>query len=611
MADELLPYYEKELAYIRQQGGRFAKEHPKIAGRLGISTDTIEDPHVSRLIESVAYLNARIHHKLQDDFPELSDALLTVLFPHYQCPIPSMSIAHFIPSQDQLEGSYALPAKTLLETEQFQGENCKYSTVYDTELLPINVINACLLSRPFSTPGANNIRGAGGVLHLKLQSYNDTISIADLRPKRLRFYLKGQALHIYPLYEMLMNETQQIVITTSENDLHPIYAGNNLLKPVGFAEHEGLLPYPPTSHMGYRLLTEFFVFPEKFLFIDIDGIDKYIPAHAGSELNIYIYINQSNLELEHNINAHTFMLGCTPVINLFEHKADPIKVDHTQTEYQIIPDIRRPQGLEVYSVNNVIAANSDGSQTPFAPLYGLKHEHLNFTHEAFWFAARRSAKLGVQTRDDATDMFLTLVDLAFNPNIPNDKTLLIDTLCSNRNLPAKLPYSLDQPKLQCISAAPPCEKIRLLTQPTINIRPPLRNSARWRLLSHLNLNHLSITGTKDGTNALKEMLRLYDFKESSASRALIDSIVSLSARGVNAPLNIDGRTTLCRGIELELVLEDAHFTGNSSFLFASVLEHFFGLYCSINSFTRLLVKRKNKEGFLKKCSPRAGEKTLL
>ena len=611
MADELLPYYEKELAYVRQLGARFAKEHPKIAGRLGISPDTIEDPHVSRLIESFAYLNARIHHKLHDDFPELSDALLSVLFPHYQCPIPSMSIAQFIPDQDQLEGNYDLPARTLLETEQFQGETCKFSTVYDTELLPLVVEEASFLGRPFATPGANSVRGAGGVLRLRLRSFNEAINIAELGPKRLRFYLKGQAQHIYPLYEMLMNECQQIVITTTETDVNPIFAGKHLLKPVGFAEHEGLLPYPATSLLGYRLLTEFFVFPEKFLFIDLDGLDKYIPAHTTSELNIYIYLNQSNIELEHNINAQTFMLGCTPVINLFEHKADPIKIDHTREEYQIVPDIRRPQGFEIYSVDKVTATDSDGSQTPFIPLYGLKHEHLDFNHESFWFTNRRSAKLGIQARDDATDVFLTLVDLAFNPNIPDDKTLLIETQCSNRNLPAKLPYSLEQPKLQCINAAPPCEKIRFLIQPTVCIRPPLRDGARWRLLSHLNLNHLSITGAKDATNALKEILRLYDFKDSSASRALIDSIVSISTRAVNAPLNIDGRTTLCRGLEMELLIDDLHFTGSSSFLFASVLEHFFGLYCSINSFTRLLVKRKNKEGFLKKCSPRAGEKTLL
>lgn len=611
MADELLPYYEKELAYIRQMGAEFAKEHPKIAGRLGISTDTIEDPHVSRLIESFAYLNARIQHKLDDDFPEISDALLATLFPHYQRPIPSMAIVQLVPNQDQLQASYTLLAQTVLETEQFQGENCRFTTVYDTELLPLSVTDASLVGRPFATPGANAVRGAGGVLRLRLQTFNDAINLHTLRPNRLRFYLKGQPQHIHPLYEMILNECQQLVIATSESDTNPVFLGKNAIKAVGFCETQSLLPYPASSFSGYRLLNEFFIFPEKFMFIDVEGIANHIPARATTELNLYFYLNRSEVELEHNVNKNTFALGCTPIVNLFSHKADPIKIEHTELEYQIIPDARRPKGYEIYSIDNVVASSAAGIQEKFLPFYGLKHEHLDLKTQSFWFAARRHAKLGYSQRDEGTDLFLSLVDLNFNPNLPEDRTLLIETTCSNRDLPAKLPFNLDQPKLQCINAAPPCEKIRCLTQPTAAIRPPLRDGARWRLLSHLNLNYLSITGSHNAKDALKEILRLYDFKDSSATRALIDSIQSLKARSVSAPLNIGGRATLCRGIEIEIEIDDAHFTGSSSFLFATVLEHFFGLYCSINSFTRLLVKRKNKEGYLKKCPPRAGEKTLL
>ncbi len=203
------------------------------------------------------------------------------------------------------------------------------------------------------------------------------------------------------------------------------------------------------------------------------------------------------------------------------------------------------------------------------------------------------------------------MDLQFNPNIPHDQTLLIDTTCSNRDLPSKLPYNLDQPKLQCVNGAPPCSKIRFITQPTAAARPPLRNRARWRLLSHLNLNYLSLTGRDDPTKALKELFRLYDFKESSISRAQVESIHSVKARAISAPLTIDGRATMCRGIEVEVEFDDSQLSGSSSYLFASILEHFFGLYCSINSFTRLLVKIKSKEGYLKKCPPRAGAKVLL
>ena len=161
MADELLAYYEKELAFIRHMGAEFAKEHPKIAGRLGINEDIIEDPHVSRLIEGFAYLNARIQHKLDDDFPELSDAMLNVIFPHYLRPIPSMSIVHFSPDREQLESSYTISAGTLLETEQYQGESCVFSTVYPTEMLPIEIKSAVLLGLPFSTPGAARDRARG------------------------------------------------------------------------------------------------------------------------------------------------------------------------------------------------------------------------------------------------------------------------------------------------------------------------------------------------------------------------------------------------------------------------------------------------------------------
>lgn len=610
MSDELLPYYEKELAYVRQQGARFAEEHPKIAGRLGVSSDTIEDPHVSRLIESFAYLNARVHHKLDDDFSEISDALLGVLYPHYQRPLPSMSIVQFVPDREQLEGGYTIPARTLLETDQFQGENCRFTSIYDTEIFPLVVEEAKLLGRPFATPGANEARGANGVLHLRLKTFNETLNLQEIQPEKLRFFLKGQPQHINPLYELLFNECIQLAVANSEADVNPTYLPRETIKPVGFAESEGLLPYPASAFLGYRLITEFFAFPEKFLFFDLTGL-KSSMVKLKQEINIYIYLKSSSTELERNLSASNFVLGCTPVVNLFEHQADPIKLDHKIAEYPLVPDMRRPLGYEVYSVDQVTGLSSGGERHEFVPLYGIKHQQIDLNNRAYWFAKRQSAKLGTGNRDDATDVLLSLVDLQLNPNLPDDKTLLIKTTCSNRNLPEKLPFSTEQPRLQCVEGSPPCEKIRCLIQPTRALRPALGKGARWRFLSHLNLNQLSLGGSRDALAALKEILRLYDFKDSSASRAIIESIIALDIHAMSAPLAVDGRTALCRGLEISLTIDDAQLSGSSSYLFATVLEHFFGLYCSVNSFTRLVARRKNKEGYLKKCSPRAGEKVLL
>jgi len=611
MADELLPYYEKELAFIRQLGAEFSKEQPKIAGRLGINADTIEDPHVSRLIESFAYLNARIQHKLDDDFPELSDSLLNVLFPHYQRPIPSMTIIKFEPDPEQLDSKYTVPGRSLLETDLFQGERCHFTTIYPTELLPIKVTSAKVMGRPFVTPGSTEAKGAECVLKISLSTFTDDIDFSSLNLEKIRFYLKGQSQHINPLYKLLLSNCINVVLANSENDTAPIYLGKDCIKSVGFEEDEGILPYPPSSFTGYRLLTEYFIFPEKFMFIDIAELANKIPDSFGNKLSLYLYLDTSDIELEHNINNETFVTGCTPAINLFKQKTDPIKLDHTQQEYQIIPDVRRPSGFEVYSVDKVTATSTDGDQEEFHPIYGLSHEHQNTDSHSFWFASRRNAKMGNFQRDDATDVFISLVDLNFNPNYPYDRILLIDSTCSNRSQPAKLPFNNQQPRFQCVDSSPPCLKIHCITKPTITVHPPLRNEARWRLLSHLNLNHLSLTGHDNATESLKEILRLYDFSESAVTRALISSIDNVNAHPISAPLNIDGRAALCRGIEVDITLDDTQLAGSSSYLFASILEHFFGLYCSINSFTRVLVRLKNKEGYLKKCPPRAGKKILL
>ena len=449
------------------------------------------------------------------------------------------------------------------------------------------------------------------MLKLSLKTFSKDINFADLAVDKLRFYLKGQAQHINPLYEMLLNDCNRTFMAISEQDTQPVDLGIKAIQPVGFSTSEGMLPYPDSSFIGYRLLTEYFAFPEKFMFIDIVGLADKLAEHHSDSLDFYIYLNESNVELEHNISKATFNLGCTPVVNLFAHSADPIKLEHTQHEYKVTPDSRRSTGYEVYSIDQVTASSYYGDDVDFLPFYGMNHEQQESNSHAFWFAARRNAKLDTYDRDEGTDVFLSLVDLSFNPNIPEDRTITIETTCSNRDLPQKLPYSVGESQLQCTDSAPPCSAIRYLMQPTAVIRPPLRDHARWRLISHLNLNFLSITGGSDACLALKEILRLYDFKGSAVTRTLIESITQVQAKPISAPLTIDGHTAMCRGIEITVNIDDSLLSGSSVFLFSTVLEHFFGLYCSINSFTRLLIKTKNKEGYLKKCPPRAGEKILL
>jgi len=616
MSDELLQLYEKELAFLRQSGAEFANSHPKIAGRLRISGDVVEDPHVSRLLEGVAYLNARIQKKLEDDFPSYSDALLTNLYPHYLRPIPSMAITQFQPEAD-LDAVMDIPKSSLIESESFHGKSCQFQTAFDSQLVPIKVSKARLQERPFVTPGANDIQNSEGVIHLQLETFSSDVNFSDLNLDHLRFHLKGQAQHIYPLYELLLNQVEQIVVTTNSSDVKDVtntqipykLVKPTQLKPVGFEENEGLLPYPPHSFIGYRLLTEFMSFPEKFMFFDLCDLKKWLPQDTN-KVNLYIYTKTGNQELERHLNSEYFALNCTPVINLFPHRAEPISLEHEQSDYKVIPDARYPEHYEVYSIDKVIGLSGTGNKVEYKPFYGLNHSDIKRNEQRFWHSERRSTNDGEFGNEPGSEIDLSLVDLNFKVAEATDETISVHTLCFNRNTPEKLPFGNGQPHFKFVDLGIMLKSIDTLTRVTSTIRPPQGNGARWRLISHLSLNHLSLDG-ENAADKLKEMLSLYDYTDTAASRALINSIQNIQTRSITAPITLHGRTSICRGTEIEVLFDDSLLAGSSVYLFSSVLHRFFAMYCSINSFTRLIVKLKGRAEAYKIWPPRIGEKSVL
>ncbi len=604
MTDRLLSYYEKELAYIRNKGAVFAKEHPKIARHLGLSGDTAEDPHVSRLIESFAFLNARIHARLDADFPELTEALLSVVFPHYLRPIPAMAIVQFVADPERLDDRQTLPAQFALETAPVEGEKCRFTTLYPLELLPIKVASAQVINGPLTTPGASSVKGAKSVLKIAFETLGSA-RFENLQPKSIRLYLHGQAHFSHKLYEYLLSCCTGIAALGDDERGNPHWLPPEAVKAVGFDEQDGLLPYPENSFIGYRLLSEFFSFPQKFQFLDIDT--QQLPlANVKDRLVLYFYFDLSDTELEDNVDADNFALGCTPAINLFAHRADPIRYDHSLSEYKVLPDSRKPESYEVYSVEKVTSVDREGALREYLPFYGARPSTSDNTNNGYWLGHQRPCDVGGAFSTIATDMFLSLVDLASNPLVCSEQTVLVDTLCSNGDLPVK--HSLAHPnlKLQSVGAAPAVADIQFLVRPSKTLRPNSRDGLGWRLIAHLNQNALALTSARDPAQSLQQILSLYNFIDTDAHSRLIESVIKVQTRQVTAPLSTEGRTALCRGIEIEVVLDATLLSGANRYLFACVLDEFFALYCPLNSFTRTRVKLKGQEGCLKVGKPRSG-----
>lgn len=630
MRDELLGYYERELVFLRRMGAEFARKYPKIATRLLLDEEKIEDPHVERMIEAFAFLTGRIGLKLDDELPEITESFINVLYPHYLAPIPSMAIAQFSfgTPNDKLTAVQKLPRGSRLNSRPVDGTPCRFQTTSDVQLAPIEIESAALES-----PAPKDGRGkyAESAIRISMRCYGDSnlhelkIGESGAAPKSFRFYLDGDPQLVFPLYELIFNHATAVEIrsreipfsdktlkTVTNIRLKPpdpvIIPAADALKQVGFTEHEAMLPYTKRSFMGYRLLTEYFSFPYKFLFLDIFGIDQAITRKFGSQFDILIHLKDATPPIA-PITAETFRMGCTPIVNLFSRTADPMYLSQQKYEYHLIPDVHRQSTTEVYSIDDVVTSDPKTNTTrQFSPFYSLKHAYGEQMEKAFWYGVRRQSQ---RPDDEGTEMFLSLVDMNFNPRVPAVEVLNIKTTCTNRDLPARLPFGGKEGDFE-VEGTALLSRVRCLTKPTETIRPPQRRSAQWRLISHLNLNYLSLVNGENGTpEALQEILHLYNFNDSSVTRKQILGITNIESRKAVRQIGERIGSGFVRGLETTLTFDEEQFVGSGMFLFACVLERFLGLYASLNSFNQVAIRSEQREDIIKRFTPRAGEQDVL
>jgi type VI secretion system protein ImpG len=608
MIDELLHYYNGELAYLRELGAEFAQKYPKVAARLLLESDKCEDPHVERLLEGVAFLTARIRHKIDDEFPEITDSLLGILYPHFQRPLPSMSIVQFLLNRAQanLAEGFTIGRGSRINSRPVGGVPCPFRTAYPVTLWPIEVRAARL--DPDRVVVAGKPAGAVALLQLTLSSTAGT-SISQFAMERLRFYLDGSGPLPYSLYELLFNNVCQVQVRSQVEDgrYESVVLPPEAIEPVGFGRDEGMFDYPNRSFVGYRLIQEYFALPEKFLFFDLTGLRALSGRKFGSTVELMFFLNRSPRN-ELPVQAETFRLGCAPVVNLYSTVAEPIALSQTQYRYRVVPDVHRRMATEVYSIDRVTSVGGFLDEPlNYEPFYSMHHARQGETVGAYWYATRSPS----QVKDDpGTEVELSFVDPGFNPKLPATETITVHTTCTNRDLPSRLPFGGDQGDFE-LEGQGPVSRVRCLRKPTRPLRPPLGRNAHWRLISLLSLNHLSLADLEQGLDALHEILMIYNFADSAATRQQIAGVTGVSSRRVPVRTGRKIGGAVCLGVEVAVEFDETHFVGGGVFLMASVLERFLGLYTSINSFTRMVAKTRQREGILKQWPPRAGERTLL
>ncbi|MBW8829411.1 MAG: type VI secretion system baseplate subunit TssF [Burkholderiales bacterium] len=624
---DLLPHYESELSRLRGSAKEFAELYPKIAGRLMLGADVAEDPHVERLIQSFALLAARVHKRLDDDFPLVTESLLDVLYPHYLRPFPSCSIAQLDISgvAGKMSAATTIERGTVLTTRAVRGVACKFRTAYAVPLVPLVVRSATYRHTVAAPEGTRLPQTATSVISLRLELVSAQVKWSGIGDT-IRVYLDGEPSQVSLLREALCDKVAALMVQTTP---HGPWSGPYAQRPqiVGFDDDEALIDYDERSHPAYRLLTEYFAFPDKFNFVDIpvphDALGGGVNAESDSKATITLHFVLSGMRsdsdqarLLETISPANFALGCTPVVNLFKQNANPIRVTHTTTQYPVVVNAQRAFGYEVYSIDKVFCVR----QTPngesieeYQPFFSLHHEDLlgedgtpgGQPPGRYWHAQRDET---VAALSPGYELEMSIVDIEFEPSSPRAETLSLQVTATNRDLPSLLTFGNAGGDL-FKEGGSIASKIRLLRKPTQAHRFERGPGSLWRLVSHLSLNHLSLSGR--GVDSLKEMLRLYDIPRDATNRQQIDGISSIAFLPSTAWLAAEPFATFVRGTEVRLFVNDQSFVGTGLSLFAAVLDRFFGLYVHINSFTQLVVLSDRTQQVLFKCPPRNGATALV
>lgn len=612
---DLLAYYLSEITALHEEAAAFAVEHPQVAGALELSGDGSADPHVERLLQAFAFLTGRVQLNLDRQLPRIASAVLEALYPHLTAPVPTVLIAECSvdPKRALAASGFVLPRGTQLVIDTDIGAVCRFRTTANLTLWPIRVWDADRPS-PALFPFLDGRSDVGGILRVRLEAMGAE-SFASVRPGELRFRIAGPLVTATVLYETLrcgVSEIWALDPATADGSALPRAAFHSgsarplrkaRIAATGFTPEESVIPHPARSHQGHRLLQEYFVAPEKFLFVDVQGLDEAKLADQRW-LDLVLVLDRAAPSPVAD-GAPALRLGGVPAINLFPRISEPVRIDHTRTSYLVQPDARFERSTEIHSLRKVtLSSREDRDGTALAPFFSLSQQEAMTDNGVYWIARRLPTR-----RPDmgGTDTALSFRSREFDVARPPSEVAFAHVLCTNRGLAERVPIGAHLG----LEVDAPVETVICATRPTGQVPAPVVGADLWRVVSHLALNQLSFADGPEALQTFRDHLRLYSRSDERAVQHQINGIVDIAAEPAARRIGRDAWRGFCRGMALTVTLDESHFIGGSGYLFGEVLSRFFGIYAGVNSFTELTLHGLGRDKEWAQWPPRAGDRILV
>ena len=623
MDPRLLDAYNRELTYLREMGREFAQEYPKVAAKLSLDNVDLPDPHVERLIESFAFLSARITLQQEEEFPKFTQHLLDMIYPDYLQPTPSTAIVEIESDTNDsaLAGGIVLPRGSVLTTTYQKGmrTHCEFQTTMETTLWPIKIIDATF--SPFIPKFVEervSRASLAGSLRLTLE-VGAGLKFNQLPIKDLKLFLASDDVIASRIYEHLLARVCGVVVPNGSVEISTVCDAIKIT-PMGLNDNEALFPCNTRSFPGHRLIKEYFVLPQKFRFLSLDGLNVAFARIDSARCDIYFLLNRIQDELISTVDASNFRLNCTPVVNLFHHHCDRVFVSEKQREFHIIPDKTRTSDFEIIQINRVTGIDTQqGNEVVFQPFFSSPLGSMAKGQPSAYYASQRQKRTLSQSETlrekrvsyAGSEVFLSIVDHESLPFSPHLRQLSVEALCSNRDLPLFIKRGVFDTDLS-LQEAPVKTTVRFLIEPTVP-RPSLAEGiVSWRLINLLSLNYLSMIDAEPevAANAIRQFLRLYVTSGDDVALRQIDAVRRLSFRRVVRRVPLSGPLVYAQGVEARLTLDESLFEGGGGFMFGKVLEVLFSQMSTINSFVETVVESLQR-GEIKRWPARLGNSPLI
>ncbi|RYF82135.1 MAG: type VI secretion system baseplate subunit TssF [Comamonadaceae bacterium] len=609
MDPRLLSLYEQELRYFRESSGEFARAFPKIAHRLGIEGQEVADPYVERLIEATAFLSARVNLKLDAEYPRFTGHLLDIVYPHFLAPTPSMAICAFTPMQDDanLAMGPTLPRGSALRARQAAGQNthCEFRTSQALRVWPVEITRAQYFSYAPDLPLAQHPRAREirGGLRITLQA-TAGLRFDQIAMDALQLYFGGADDVAWQLHECVLGQPVGLMLRAAQPTAPVRLLPGDVIHEVGYGDDEGLLPATATGFSGFRLVQEYFAFPERFRFARITGLAPLLAQTPASEIELVLLFSRGDAVLEKLVSADNVQLHCVPAINLFPKRLDRVVVNEGVSHFHLLPDRTRPQDFEVHSVTEVVGHGGAAAGAPqdapleqtFLPFYAAFHG-ARHSHPAYYTTTREPRMQSTRQRTEGhrsshigSELYMQIVDPQQAPYSVALRQLAVTALVSNRDLPLLLPIGRDN-DFDCVDSFP-VQRVRMVRGPSRPVSPVVGGGLGWRVIDHLALNYLSLSDStpEKGAAALREMLTLYAVHADDARQLQVRGLLSVRSRAVTRRLPLPGPIAFGRGLEVTLELDPAAFHGHSAFLFGAVMSRYLGRHVEVNHFVETVLR---------------------